>query len=326
MEHERRYGTYKELMDRRLREVAGNREPRRLYEPVRYVLASGGKRVRGVFVMLAAEAVGGVGADALEAGAAMELMHNFTLVHDDIMDRSTTRRGNRTVHVEWDEGTAILAGDVMIGLAQSLVIASRPERMTEMLDAMARGLVDVCEGQMLDMDFETRPDVRLEEYMHMISMKTGRLLEASAEVGGHAGGGTPEMIDALRAYARHIGLAFQIQDDLLDITADAAEFGKRIGGDVIEGKKTYLLVRALERVREGEDRALLDRLLADKGVPPEDVPRMRDLYDRHGILDAARADVRDHVERSYHDLNRLPESPARDMLGWFSRMLMTRNS
>jgi geranylgeranyl diphosphate synthase type II len=326
MDFQGHYRTYKELVDRRLRESVERHEPRSLYDPVRYVLEGGGKRVRGVFVMLAAESVGGDGVGALDAGVAVEIMHDFTLVHDDIMDRSSTRRGRATVHLKWDEATAILGGDVMIGLAYTAALRGRYARTADVLAALTRGLVDVCEGQALDKEYETRNDVLLDDYMYMIAMKTGRLLETAAEVGGLVGGGTPEQIDALRACARHLGHAFQIQDDLLDIVADEAEFGKRIGGDVIEGKRTYLLVQALQRVVDGDDRRLLDRLLEERGLPQEDVSRMRELYDRNGILQAARDDVRLHVERAQERLNDLPDTPARAMLGWFSTMLMNRNS
>lgn len=326
MDFQQHYLTYKQLVDERLATAVDREKPRLLYEPTRYVLAGGGKRIRAVLVMLACEAVGGSGRDALDAGAAVEMLHNFTLVHDDIMDSAATRRGRMTVHTKWDEGTAILVGDVMIGLAYRMLGRKVPPNALEVFDAFTRGIIDVCEGQTLDREFETRRDITLDDYMQMIAMKTGRLVEMAAEVGGLAGEGTPEQIEALQCYARHIGQAFQIQDDLLDITADEAEFGKRIGGDVIEGKKTYLLVRAIESISGGSDRELLDRLLRDKGLPSDDIPAMLDLYQRNGILDAARQDVHHYIELAEADLAPLPATPARDMLGWFAQMLMTRSS
>ena len=252
---------YKTLIDERLRRFSERSEPQSLYEPTHYVLAGGGKRVRGVLTLLAADAVGGSAERVVDAGAAVETLHNFTLVHDDIMDRAETRRGRPTVHTRWDEGTAILAGDVMIGLAYEAVLRGELDRKLEILDALTRGIIDVCEGQALDCELAKRVSVSLDDYLHMIAMKTARLAETAAEVGAIAGGGTPEQIDALRSYARNIGLAFQIQDDLLDITAEGDAFGKRLGGDVIEGKRTYLLVRALETVHDGADRVLLDWLV-----------------------------------------------------------------
>lgn len=326
MDFKTHYVSYKQLVDERLQSFIGERQPASLYEPTHYILSGGGKRIRAILVMLAAEAVGGHGLAALDAGIGVEILHNFTLVHDDIMDSAATRRGRPTVHTRWDEGTAILVGDVMIGLAHNALLSSPPPRLVEVMLAFTQGIIDVCEGQSLDRDFETRHDVTLDDYMYMIAMKTGRLVETAAEVGGLIGDGSIEQIDGLRAYARHIGQAFQIQDDLLDITAQEAELGKKIGGDVIEGKKTYLLVRALERVHDGEDRALLEALLAGKGLPESRVPEMRDLYSRHGILDAARADVKDAIEASKRDLRVLADTPARDMLVWFAHMLMNRSN
>jgi geranylgeranyl diphosphate synthase type II len=324
MDFEQHYNNYRTLVDERLASIALARKPRSLYEPTHYILSCGGKRVRSVLVMLAAEAVGGDGPAALDAAAGVEMLHNFTLVHDDIMDRAATRRGRETVHTKWDEGTAILVGDVLIGLAQTTLLENPPKRCLEVIDAYSRGIVDVCEGQALDREFETRDDVTLDDYMYMIAMKTGRLAETAAEVGGLVGDGTHEEVAALRAYARHLGQAFQIQDDLLDITADEAELGKRIGGDVIEGKKTYLLVRALERVMGGDDRRLLDTMLANKGLPEERIGAMRDLYERHGILADARREVRRSIERAEADLAAIGDTPARAMLLWFSQMLLNR--
>jgi geranylgeranyl diphosphate synthase type II len=324
MDFKQHYLDYKSLVDERLQNFVAERQPGSLYEPTAYVLGGGGKRVRAVLVMLAAEAVGGDGRAALGAGIGVEILHNFTLVHDDIMDRAGTRRGRETVHTRWDEGTAILVGDVMIGLAHRALLDDPPKRGLEVMAAYTNGLVDVCEGQALDREFETRSDVTLDDYMRMIAMKTGRLVETAAEAGGLVGDGTDEQIAALRAYARHVGQAFQIQDDLLDITAEEAELGKMIGGDIIEGKKTYLLVQALRRVSGGDDRALLERMLSQKGLPAEHIGTMRDLYDRHGILDAARDDVRAYIERAEADLLALPDTQARAMLVWFSRMLMNR--
>lgn len=326
MNYQQHYLDYKQRIDERLCQVVPEQEPKLLYEPTRYVLSGGGKRVRAALVMLAAEAVGGTGDAALDAGVAVEILHNFTLVHDDIMDSAATRRGRKTVHTKWDEGTAILVGDVMIGLAYRVLRASAPHRQLEVIDAFTRGLVDVCEGQTLDREYEMRDDITIDDYMHMIAMKTGRLVEMAAEVGGLIGGGTPEQIDGLKAYARNIGEAFQIQDDILDIMADEAELGKRIGGDVIEGKKTYLLVRALESVTNNDDCELLDELLASKGLPEERIGQMRELYLRYGIIDSARDDVRRYIEQAISSLAPIADGPSRSMLIWFADMLMNRSS
>jgi geranylgeranyl diphosphate synthase type II len=326
MDFRQKYLDYRQLIDDRLGQIAAGRQPAALYEPTHYALVGRGKRIRAALVMLAAEAVGGQGHAALDAGVAVEMLHAFTLVHDDIMDSAATRRGRQTIHTKWDDGTAILAGDVMIGLAYKLVLDDPPPQLTGVLDALSRGIIDVCEGQALDQEFEGRNDVSLDDYLHMITMKTGRLVEMAAEVGGLIGGGSAAQIEGLRAYARHLGQAFQIQDDLLDITADEETLGKRIGGDVIEGKRTYLLVKAIELVRDGADRRLIDRLLEERGLPEDQVAAMRDLYARNGILEAAQADVRTYIERGLADLAPLPASSGREMLVWFAEMVMNRNS
>lgn len=324
MDHRQTYDEYREMLDRHLTTVTAGRTPASLYEPTSYVLEGGGKRVRGVLVMLACRAVGGDPDRALDAAAAVEILHNFTLVHDDIMDRAPTRRGRETVHTRWDEGTAILVGDVMIGLAQLLLLKNAAERTNELLCSFARGIVDVCEGQALDREYETRSDIGEEEYLEMIAMKTGRLAEMAAEIGGHVGGGTEKQIDCLRAYARHLGLAFQIQDDLLDLTADEEALGKEIGKDIQEGKRTWLVVRAGTCDLSSEDRTLLRRLLDTPGLPVDEVPTIREMFDRNGILKDASEAVAAHSRKAIEALHELPESEGRDSLEWLCRMLVDR--
>ena len=319
------YLQYKEHIDQRMANVVHRSEPRSLYEPITHVLEGGGKRIRGVLVMLAADAVGGSGIDALHAGASLEILHNFTLVHDDIMDRAATRRGRATVHTRWDEGVGILTGDAMIGLALRILLDEPPKRIAEVIKALSQGLIDVCEGQTLDRDFETRRDVTIDEYLAMIAMKTGRLAEVAAEVGGIMGNGTEREIEALKAYARHIGLAFQIQDDLLDIVAEEAELGKKIGGDIIEGKKTYLVIKANECVTSGEDRQMLDTFLDNHGLPESEVAGMRDLFERYGVLQEAQMEIERHTLAAERELYPLADGPARTMLVQFSHMLLNRN-
>lgn len=326
MNFQQQYESYKALVDQGLADLVANRAPASLYVPTEHVLQSGGKRMRAVLVMLACDAVRGNGAEALNAGLAVEVLHNFTLVHDDIMDAADTRRGRATVHKKWDQGTAILVGDVMIGLAQLLLLKNPTGSCTAMLDAFARGIIDVCEGQALDCEFERRNDVTVEEYLHMIAMKTGRLAEMAAEIGGYAGNGTPEQIQALQAYARNIGIAFQIQDDLLDLTADEATLGKQIGRDIIEGKRTFLVVEAIAKELSGEDRALLEKLLNGPGLTEEEIPDARAMFERNGITETAATKVGVWSNKATECLSVLPDTPARDMLHWFAAMLMHRNS
>ena len=324
MDYHEKYELWKGLVDQRLETLVGDRSPQSLYRPTHHILEGKGKRVRATLVLLACEAVGNNAKNALEAALSVEILHNFTLVHDDIMDKATTRRGRETVHARWDEGTAILVGDVMIGLAQELLLNNTNGNCGAVIQAFSRGIIDVCEGQALDREFEQRNDVSIKEYLYMIAMKTGRLAEMAAEIGGLIGGGTSEQIDALRAYARNLGLAFQIQDDLLDLTANEKKLGKQIGRDIIEGKRTYLVVYGIEQITDSKDRALLEQLLSQPGLPAEEVENARQMFEKHGVLENARSQVEHYCLQATECLTPLPDSDARQMLIWFASMLMRR--
>ena len=285
-------------------------EPATLYEPVRYILASGGKRIRPVLVLLTAEAFGGTAARqrALPAALACEVFHNFTLVHDDIMDHAATRRGRPTVHISWDEPTAILAGDVMMGLAYDLLAQSgRESDVYALMQPFHRMVRRLCEGQALDLDFEKRDAVSVDDYLHMIDGKTGALLELTLEVGALLGGADAPARDAVRQAGQALGRAFQIQDDLLDLTADSVDWGKTIGGDLMEGKKTYLLLRALEKA-DGEERAWFERALG--GLPATDIVEARDRMDALGVLAEASQEVQRYTLMGGEGLDVVPAGTA----------------
>lgn len=288
-------------------------EPSELYEPVRYVMEGGGKRVRPVALLLTAEAFGGLEAAkaALPAALAVEVFHNFTLVHDDIMDRAETRRGRPTVHVHWDEATAILAGDLLFGLAHDLLAQAPVEDATSLTRVFYEAVAALCEGQALDLAFERRESVTVADYLDMIDRKTGALLELALHFGGRIGGASAADCDALRRAGVALGRAFQIQDDLLDLTAEADGWGKSIGGDLVEGKRTFLLLRALEAA-EGEDRTWL--LRAVSGLPEAEVPEARKRMERLGVIAEAREAVSHHTARAEAELSVLPAGEAADAL------------
>ncbi|MEZ4698738.1 MAG: polyprenyl synthetase family protein [Rhodothermales bacterium] len=284
--------------------------PASLYEPVRYVLQAPGKRVRPVLLLLAAEALGAERDRALPAALAVEVFHNFTLVHDDIMDNAPTRRGRPTVHARWDESTAILCGDFMVALSYDLLARVPGIELKPVLDAYFRMVRLLCEGQALDKEFETRRDVTVEEYFHMIYGKTGALIETSFELGGWIAGANDDVMSTLRSLGRHVGRAFQIQDDLLDLVAEDARWGKKVGGDLQEAKKTYLLLRTLEVARD-DDRAWFLRILDQRGLPEAEIDEARSRMERLGVLDEARRAVVSHSEAALAELGVLPETPAR---------------
>jgi geranylgeranyl diphosphate synthase, type II len=323
------YKSYKNAVDEALTTLINKSEPRTLYEPMRYILLSGGKRVRPVLAMMASAAVGGSGYDAMYAGIAVEILHNFTLIHDDIMDAAPMRRNMETVHMKWNQSAAILSGDGMMAVAYQVMMRSpNLTRLYELVEAMNTGIIEVCEGQAFDLEFQDRPRITLKDYFVMIEKKTAKMLELAVNVGGIIGNANAVQLDALSKYALATGIAFQVQDDLLDIAAtDADKFGKTVGGDIVEGKKTYLVIRAFEQfdVLSERDRSLLREFETNRGLPPERVSEMYSLFERNGIFTAARTEV-ERLTREAHDaLSVLSASPGGAMLHAFASMLLERN-
>ena len=251
-----------------------------LYAPVRYLMALGGKRLRPVLVMAASEACGGTKEQALPAALAVELFHNFTLMHDDIMDEAPLRRGHATVHEKWDDNLAILSGDALHVMACEALLEAPAAPLPSLLRMYHRTALEVCEGQEQDMAFETRDTVALEEYMEMIRLKTSVLLAAALDMGGGSAGADDATREALYEFGLHVGLAFQLQDDYLDAFGNPENFGKQVGGDILADKKTFLLIRALEKA-QGADREALQSELGQKREGKVD--RVLDLYRRLGV-------------------------------------------
>jgi geranylgeranyl diphosphate synthase, type II len=322
---QRRYDQLRHMVNRYLATSMRKRTPKDLSDGCRYVLLSGGKRIRSTLVLLSCEAVGGRATDALAAGAAVEMMHNFTLVHDDIMDHAATRRGRPTLHTKWDINNALLVGDVLIGQASRSLLRTKTPHLHRILDLFASALIDVCEGQALDLEFECTPNVTLKNYVTMIEKKTARLISMSTELGAIIGGGTPPQVAALHRFGHFLGRAFQIQDDLLDVIADEKHFGKNIGGDIVEGKKTFLLLKTLERAR-GDDKRLLQRIMMGDTRLRRNVAHVTALYSRYGAIDAAQQQIRRDTRRANEALTRLPRTHAVQTLRWLSEALVKRIS
>ncbi len=318
------YQRYKDIVDRQLRLSIKKNEPRSLYQPVQYVLSGGGKRIRPLLVLLACEAVGGSTRQAQHAAVAIEILHNFTLVHDDIMDNAPSRRGRPTVHTKWDTSIAILVGDELVALAYRELLKTQSPYIARVADIFTEGVVEVCEGQAYDKEFEARKHVSLEEYLLMIGKKTGKMVSVASEIGAVIGGGSAAEIRALKLYGTSIGRAFQIQDDLLDVVADEKEFGKTIGGDIVEGKKTFLLIESYARSR-GDDKRLLLSVITGGGTSRKNIPLIRDVYERCGVVELAKQTIAKNIVGANKQLSRLKKSGARDMLFWFSEMLLNRN-
>jgi geranylgeranyl diphosphate synthase, type II len=318
------YETERIKINKILSTSLNNRRPKSLYSPGSYILNSGGKRLRPLLVLLSARAVGGKFSDAYDAAAAVEMLHNFTLVHDDIMDNADKRRGRLTLHKKYDNNTAILTGDSLLSIAYEYLLKDCNGNSKEVISAFTQGLIEVCEGQSLDTDFELRKNVALSEYIIMIKKKTAAMAEMCCRIGALLGGGTKVQANSLGNYGLNLGIAFQIQDDLLDISADEKEFGKTIGGDLIEGKKTFLFLKALEKSR-GEDRKKLLRVIERKGIRRNQVPSYKMIYEKLGVLDDARKEIKAYTNKALKSVTTLNVKNIK-IFKWLADSLIHRTS
>lgn len=274
--------------------------PRELYEPVNYILELGGKRLRPVLALMGYELFRSDVEKALPVAHAVEIFHNFSLVHDDIMDEAPLRRGHPTVHSRYDVSTAILSGDVMlIYVYEYLLRMEDKSRLSDLVSVFNRVAIKVCEGQQLDMNFERRTDVLIEEYIDMIGKKTAALISGSLELGAIAAGAPEEDEQRLAAFGRHIGIAFQLQDDILDTFGDPKKFGKKIGGDIAQNKKTYLILKALEVADASTRQTLMEYMT----TPAEDellkIKEVTAILRQLNIPELAEAEKRRHQQLAF---------------------------
>jgi geranylgeranyl diphosphate synthase type II len=267
---------------------------------------------------------GGLLAGSLDAAVAVEILHNFTLVHDDIMDNADSRRGRATIHKKWSVNEAILVGDELIGLSYRSLLEAKSKRIHEIVKVFTDGVIEVCEGQALDKEFETKADVDLDDYMTMIRKKTAELIRTSAVIGSLIADAADEEIGIISNYSQNLGIAFQIQDDLLDVTANEIEFGKKIGGDILEKKKTYLFLKSLELLDQSAGEELL-MIYNSENKNEEKVRKVIGLYKRSGAVDSARNEIKNYTGTADLYLSSLKESAAKETLKVFSQMLLNRN-
>ena len=280
-----------------LQQLSYTREPKGLYAPIEYVLGLGGKRLRPVLMLLTYNLYREDVERILPQAAGLETYHNFTLLHDDVMDRADMRRGMPTVHVKWNDNAAILSGDAMVSLATRLMLQDCPsECLASVMEAFSRATLEVCEGQQWDMEFEKRTDVTVEEYLEMIRLKTSVLLAAPFEIGALLAGAPTEDVKKLYQFGEKIGLAFQLQDDYLDVYGDPAVFGKKIGGDICCNKKTFMLITAYERAT-GEAKTELERWInADTFNKEEKIAAVTAIYNKEGIAEACLNKINQYFE------------------------------
>lgn len=272
-----------EFLDKRINEeivkVMKNEQPRSLFDPAIYTLSMGGKRIRPLLTLMAVDLFGKDIEDAINPAMAIEIFHNFTLLHDDLMDNADIRRGNPTVHKRWDSNTAILSGDAMVVESYKYISRVSSDLLPKILTEFSNTAMDICRGQQFDMDFEKRNDVTEAEYIDMIRLKTAVLLGCSLKLGALISKAPLAEVDALYDYGINIGLAFQLKDDLLDVYGDPKTFGKNIGGDILCNKKTYLLIKALEKSNTKQRNELEKWLTAEQYNPQEKIEAVKNIYD-----------------------------------------------
>lgn len=295
---------FQKRIENKLIEIASKSSPKSIQEPFLYLIENGGKRLRPILSILSAGAVGGNPLDALNCGVSLEILHNFTLVHDDIMDSAPLRRGRETIHKKWNTSVGILLGDIMIGFAYKL-FSHNPNLLNynKVLDIFTESLIIVCEGQALDMDYNERIDISKNNYLEMISKKTGNLIKASVLIGAYCGGANQKQVELMDDFATNLGFAFQIQDDYLDLTSE--ESGKIIGQDLVEGKKTLMVIRAKELAKANEDIELIEKYYKNNGISREEIPSMLNLFEKLGILSEAKELFNSYYEKSDFALSQL---------------------
>ena len=302
------------------------REPKNLYEPIQYILGLGGKKMRPVLTLMSAEIFDVDYSKALPAALAVEVFHNFSLVHDDIMDDAPLRRGNITVHEKWNINTGILSGDAMLILAYQYFEQYEPVIFRELAKLFSKTALEVCEGQQWDVDFETRSDVTIPEYLKMIEYKTAVLVAAAMKMGAIVAETSIENGDLIYDFGLNLGLAFQLQDDYLDAFGNPATFGKQIGGDIIENKKTYLYLKAIEFASAEEKAKLLQLFSVSLEENATKIEEVKTIFNATGATKATQQAIQDYTLMAFATLDKMNiSSEKKSMLRSFGENLMNRN-
>jgi geranylgeranyl diphosphate synthase type II len=300
--------------------------PADLYDPITYTLGLGGKRLRPLLVLASCQMFGGEIDDAINPAIGIELFHNFTLLHDDIMDEAPLRRGKETVYKKWNSNVAILAGDTMFAVANKYMLRTRPHAISQVVELFNQTAIEVCEGQQYDMDYEKQSNVSIPDYIEMIRLKTAVLLAASLKTGAIIAGAENDDCDHIYDFGINIGLAFQLKDDLLDVYGDQVKFGKVSGGDIIAGKKTYLYLKALESA--GPQAEYFHELYAAHNLPSsEKVMKVKGIFNQLNIEELTRQLIDNYYQKALHDLSciSLPEE-AMEELSDYAAGLMEREN
>lgn len=315
---------YHQLIQEAIDNLSWQQEPVNLYEPIAYILSQGGKRIRPHLALISAEMFGAKAEEALMPAIAFEMLHNFTLIHDDIMDKADLRRGKPTVYKKWNTNIAILSGDALFAKAFEQMMKYQGGNKDQLLQLLTTTTIEICEGQQFDIDFETMKNVSIDNYLNMIRLKTAVMLAACLKAGALVAGVNEKYQDLIYQYGLQIGLAFQIQDDWLDVYADVSQFGKNVGGDIAENKKTYMSLRAFEKV-EGADRQLLEKYFSslnfDKQVKYQAV---KAIYDKYQVGTDALALVENTFFRQAMQLLSqidIPQDKKQPLIEWTNKLI-----
>lgn len=317
---------FKKHIESAIREQGFGTTPKSLYEPIRYIMALGGKRMRPLLTTLAYSLYKNDAEKILKYAVAVEAFHNFTLLHDDIMDKAPLRRGKATVHEKWNVNTAILSGDVMLVKVYDIFLDMDKDVLPIALRLFNKCAAEVCEGQQWDMEFETKTKVTEAQYIEMIRLKTAVLLGFSLELGALLANAPEKERIALREFGTLIGIGFQLKDDLLDVYADKKKFGKQVGGDIIANKKTYLLIKAKEKARGQHKRELEFWLSAKKFNKLKKIKAVTAIYDSLGIAALTEKKVEEYFSQGFEKLDALPDSSQKQNLIRFTHELIRRQS
>ena len=297
---------YIDIINKALINMSYSAEPSGLYAPVKYQLDMGGKRVRPLLALMACDMFGGDIDKVISPALGLEIFHNFTLLHDDVMDKADIRRGRATVHKAWSENTAILSGDAMQIIATQKIAEAPVEVLKEVLDLYNTTALEICEGQQYDMEFEERDDVSVEEYIEMIRLKTAVLIGCALKTGAIVAHATPAQADAIYKFGVNIGLAFQLQDDYLDVYGDPAKFGKKIGGDILNNKKTYMLISALAYAQGKEKERLQSLISGEIDSPEAKIAEVTSIYTSLGIDKMAKTKIAEYSLKALQYLGNIP--------------------
>ncbi len=317
---------YQELITNYFDDLDLIKEPKNLYNPIQYILSLGGKRMRPILTLMAAEVFDVDARKAIPAATAIEVFHNFSLVHDDIMDDAPLRRGNETVHEKWDVNTAILSGDAMLILAYQHFEEYEPKVFRDLAKLFSKTALEVCEGQQYDVDFETRDDVTIEEYLKMIQYKTAVLVGAAMKMGAIVAETSDENANLIYDFGLNLGIAFQLQDDYLDAFGNPETFGKQVGGDIIENKKTYLYLKATEFAKPQEKEQLLHLFSIHPNENNDKINSVKEIFNHTGASQATQKAIQAYTFKAFETLEKMNiNNDKKKLLKVFGEKLMSRN-